>query len=163
MKMKARTNKLSGGGRGGQRLYFAIFRYCCEDFHFSFFVLHQPLTHTLFLSNTAARANTQTDTHTRTHAHTHTHTRADTRTLKQNVRIQFLLSFFSAFFPLSLEGKTCWGCLLSPTLFNIFLERIMTDALEDHEGIVNIGGRTIISLRFATDIDGIAGDNWLII
>ncbi|WP_419633475.1 RNA-directed DNA polymerase, partial [Thiolapillus sp.] len=27
------------------------------------------------------------------------------------------------------------GCLLSPTLFNIFLERIMTDALEDHEGI----------------------------
>ena len=23
------------------------------------------------------------------------------------------------------------GCLLSPTLFNIFLERIMTDALED--------------------------------
>ena len=28
------------------------------------------------------------------------------------------------------------GCLLSPTLFNIFLERIMTDALEDHEGTV---------------------------
>ena len=26
------------------------------------------------------------------------------------------------------------GCLLSPILFNIFLERIMTDALEDHEG-----------------------------
>ena len=26
------------------------------------------------------------------------------------------------------------GCLLSPTLFNIFLERIMTDALEDHKG-----------------------------
>ena len=24
------------------------------------------------------------------------------------------------------------GCLLSPTLFNIFLERIMTDALEEH-------------------------------
>ena len=28
------------------------------------------------------------------------------------------------------------GCLLSPTLFNIFLERIMTDALENHEGSV---------------------------
>ena len=33
------------------------------------------------------------------------------------------------------------GCLLSLTRFNIFLERIMTDALEDHEGTVSIGGR----------------------
>ena len=33
--------------------------------------------------------------------------------------------------------------LFTPTLFNIFLERIMTDALEDHEGTVSIGGRTI--------------------
>ena len=31
------------------------------------------------------------------------------------------------------------GCLLSPTLFNIFLEIIMTDALEDHEGTVSMG------------------------
>ena len=49
-------------------------------------------------------------------------------------------------------------CLLSPTLFNIFLERIMTDALEDHEGTVSIGGRTITSLRFVYDIDGLAGE-----
>ena len=49
------------------------------------------------------------------------------------------------------------GCLLSPTLFNIFLERIMTDALEDHGSTVSIGGRTITSLRFADDIDGLAG------
>ena len=34
-------------------------------------------------------------------------------------------------------------CLLSPTLFSIFLERIMTDASEDYEGTVSIGGRTI--------------------
>ena len=27
------------------------------------------------------------------------------------------------------------GCLLSPTLFNIFLERILTDALQDHEAL----------------------------
>ena len=27
------------------------------------------------------------------------------------------------------------GCLLSPTLFNIYLERIMTDALEDYEAL----------------------------
>ena len=50
------------------------------------------------------------------------------------------------------------GCLLSPTLFNIFLETIMTDALEDHEGTVSIGGRTITNLRPAADIDGLAGD-----
>ena len=48
------------------------------------------------------------------------------------------------------------GCLLSPTLFNIFLERIMTDALEDHEGTVNIGGRVITNLCFADDINGLA-------
>ena len=50
------------------------------------------------------------------------------------------------------------GCLLSPTLFNIFLERIMTDAVEDHEGTVSIGGRTITNLRFADDIDRLAGE-----
>ena len=31
------------------------------------------------------------------------------------------------------------GCLLSPTLFNIFLERIMTDALEDQEALSAFG------------------------
>ena len=49
------------------------------------------------------------------------------------------------------------GCLLSPTLFNIFLERIMTDALEDHQSTVSIGGRCVNNLRFADDIDGLAG------
>ena len=43
-------------------------------------------------------------------------------------------------------------------LFNIFLERIMTDALEDHEGTVSIAGRAITNLRFADDIDGLAGE-----
>ena len=41
------------------------------------------------------------------------------------------------------------GCLLSPTLFNIFLVRIMCEALDDHEGSVSIGGRLITSFRFA--------------
>ena len=50
------------------------------------------------------------------------------------------------------------GCILSPTLFNIFLEEIMTEALEKHHGTVSIGGRTITKLRFADDIDGLAGD-----
>ena len=34
----------------------------------------------------------------------------------------------------------------------------MTDAIEDHEGTVNIGGRTITNLRFADDLDGLAGE-----
>ena len=34
----------------------------------------------------------------------------------------------------------------------------MTDALEGHEGTVSNGGRTIIDLRFADDIDGLAGE-----
>ena len=49
-------------------------------------------------------------------------------------------------------------CLPSPTLFSIFLQRIMTDALEDHEGTVSIGDRTITNLRFADDIEGLAGE-----
>ena len=49
------------------------------------------------------------------------------------------------------------GCLLSPTLFNIFLERIMEEALENHDGSVSIGGHKITNLRFADDIDGLAG------
>ena len=37
----------------------------------------------------------------------------------------------------------------------------MTDALEDHEGNISIGGRTITGLRFANDIDGLAGEKEL--
>ena len=48
------------------------------------------------------------------------------------------------------------GCLLSPTFFNIFLERIMSDALEEHDGKVSIGGRNITNLRFADAIDALA-------
>ena len=33
----------------------------------------------------------------------------------------------------------------------------MTDALEDHEGTVSVGGRTINNLHFADDIDDLAG------
>ena len=48
------------------------------------------------------------------------------------------------------------GCLLSPTLFNIFLERIMSEALEEHDGEVSIGGgKDITNLRFADDIDAL--------
>ena len=35
----------------------------------------------------------------------------------------------------------------------------MRDALEDHEGTVSIGGRTITNLRFAHDIEGLAEED----
>ena len=47
------------------------------------------------------------------------------------------------------------GCLLSPTLSNIFLELIMTGALEDHDGKASKGGRNITNMRLADDIDAL--------
>ena len=46
--------------------------------------------------------------------------------------------------------------LLSLIPVNIFLERIMSDALEEHDGKISIGGRNITNLRFADDIDAVA-------
>ena len=46
------------------------------------------------------------------------------------------------------------GCLLSPTLFNIFLQRIMSE----HDGKVRIGGRNVTNLRFVDDIDALADE-----
>ena len=43
-------------------------------------------------------------------------------------------------------------------LFNTFLERIMSDALEEHDGKVSIGGRNITNLRFADDIYALAAE-----
>ena len=40
--------------------------------------------------------------------------------------------------------------------FNIFLKRIMADALEEHDGKVSIGGSTVTILRFADDTDALA-------
>ena len=40
----------------------------------------------------------------------------------------------------------------------MFLERILTDALEEYEGTVSTGGRTIMNLLFAHDIHGLAGE-----
>ena len=40
----------------------------------------------------------------------------------------------------------------STRLFNIFLERITCEALDDHQGSVSIGGRLITNFRFADDI-----------
>ena len=50
------------------------------------------------------------------------------------------------------------GCLLSSILFNIFLERTMSDALEEHDGKVSTVGRNITNLQFADDIDVLADE-----
>ena len=48
------------------------------------------------------------------------------------------------------------GCVLSPLLFNVFLETIMARALAcDGEGIT-IGGTLMDNLRFADDIAALA-------
>ena len=47
------------------------------------------------------------------------------------------------------------GCLLSPTLFNTFLERIMSDALEEHGGKVSIGRQKYYQSAVC-QIDGLA-------
>ena len=51
------------------------------------------------------------------------------------------------------------GCLLSPVLFNIYLEKIMQETLSNHLTSISIGGRPICNLRFADDIDLMAGSN----
>ena len=51
------------------------------------------------------------------------------------------------------------GCLLSPILFNLYLENIMREALEDFHTTISVGGRPICNLRFADDIDLLGGSN----
>ena len=49
------------------------------------------------------------------------------------------------------------GCILSPSLLNIFLEELVSRSLEGFAGSISIGGRIITDLRFADDIDLVAG------
>ena len=46
-----------------------------------------------------------------------------------------------------------------PTLYNIFLEKIMQDTLEDHCIIIAVEGYELCNLRFADDIDLMARSN----
>ena len=56
------------------------------------------------------------------------------------------------------QNRVRKGCLLSPTLFNIYIEQIMSDALEEHDGKAGITTRNIIDLQFAKDIDAVADE-----
>ena len=49
------------------------------------------------------------------------------------------------------------GCILSPYLFNAYAENIMRLALEDYDGGISVGGRTINNLRYADDTTLLAG------
>ena len=54
------------------------------------------------------------------------------------------------------------GCLLSPILFNFFLEKIMQETLHHHHTSILIGGRPICNLQFADDINHMVKSNWFI-
>ena len=51
------------------------------------------------------------------------------------------------------------GCLLSPILFNLFLEKIMQETIHDHHTSISAGGRPIRNLCLADDIDPMGGSN----
>ena len=54
-------------------------------------------------------------------------------------------------------------CIYSMSTSNLtfFLEGIMSDALDEHDGKVSIGGRNITNLRFANDIDALEDEQEL--
>ena len=51
------------------------------------------------------------------------------------------------------------GCLLSPMLFNLFLEKIMQETLHDHHISISVGRRPICNLQFADNMDLACGSN----
>ena len=52
----------------------------------------------------------------------------------------------------SKQEKVCQGCILSPCLFTLYAEYIMTNAgLEEAQGGIKIAGRNINNLRYADD------------
>ena len=51
------------------------------------------------------------------------------------------------------------GCLLSPTLFNLVLEKIMQETLHGHHTSISIVEMSICNLQFADDIDLMGGSN----
>ena len=57
------------------------------------------------------------------------------------------------------QNRVRTGSYLSSTLFQIYIERIMSDALEEHDREVSISSRNTINLQFVEDIDAIAEED----
>ena len=53
------------------------------------------------------------------------------------------------------------GYLLSPVLFNLFLEEIMAGIQDEHISTISTSGRNLSNLRFADDIDLIGNNKHL--
>ena len=53
--------------------------------------------------------------------------------------------------------RVCQGCILSPCLFNLYVEYIMRNArLDEKQAVIEIAGRNINNLRYADDTSLIA-------
>jgi len=52
------------------------------------------------------------------------------------------------------------GCPLSPLLFNIYIEELIREALENTEEGVKVGGKIVKALRFADDQAMLAGSEY---
>ena len=55
--------------------------------------------------------------------------------------------------------KNSQGCLLSPILFNLFLEKITQKTFHAQQTSISIGRRPICNLRFADGIDFMGSSN----
>uniref|UniRef100_A0A8D8SJ40 Craniofacial development protein 2 n=2 Tax=Cacopsylla melanoneura TaxID=428564 RepID=A0A8D8SJ40_9HEMI len=65
---------------------------------------------------------------------------------KAEIRVQSITSK-----DLAIKRGVRQGCVLSPLLFNVYSERIMTKALEEERGGININGRPVNNIRYADD------------
>ena len=78
------------------------------------------------------------------------------------VKLESFVFWLADLFQAKAEGYHQQVVITSNVCSRKTLCRIMTDALEDHEGTVSTGGRTITNLRFADCIDGLAGEEELV-
>ena len=74
--------------------------------------------------------------------------------IEEELVLQQLLEFFKT------TVSVRQGCLLSPILFNLFLEKIMQETFHDHHTSIFIAGSSISNLQFADDINLTGRQQW---